>query len=191
MFILDLHLLFNHLFRFSFFKLSDKIYKSVRTLDFFTSHSWIFPNDNSRLLQNEMSDVDQRVKLPSYAFIPFSIDEFRFLIMMSKIWIGFNTGETIVWVQNSIFFEKISPSCRNVNNEIKGNISSHSSIILHSSFPSRLKRMQNLLWFSAIALIIKYLFFRSFPIRRMIFSILRSILSVLSSLPRQIRLIRK
>jgi len=45
-----------------FSKLSDKIYKSVRTLDFFTSHSWIFPNDNSVALQNEMSDIDQKVE---------------------------------------------------------------------------------------------------------------------------------
>jgi len=37
------------------------MYKSVRTLDFFTSHSWIFPNDNSVFLQNEMSDTDQKV----------------------------------------------------------------------------------------------------------------------------------
>jgi len=44
-----------------FSKLSDKIYKSVRTLDFFTSHSWIFPNDNSVALQNEMSDIDQKI----------------------------------------------------------------------------------------------------------------------------------
>lgn len=64
---------FNPLFHFSFFKLSDKIYKSVRTLDFFTSHSWIFPNDNSRALQNEMNDVDQRVRffLSSVSFDSF------------------------------------------------------------------------------------------------------------------------
>jgi hypothetical protein len=49
------------LFDFSFSKLSEKIYKSVRTLDFFTSHSWLFPNDNSVSLQNEMNDVDQKV----------------------------------------------------------------------------------------------------------------------------------
>jgi fatty acyl-CoA reductase len=44
-----------------FSKLSDKIYKSVRTLDFFTSHSWVFPNDNSIALQNEMNDIDQKI----------------------------------------------------------------------------------------------------------------------------------
>ncbi|CAF3527600.1 unnamed protein product [Adineta steineri] len=44
-----------------FLKLCDRIYKSVRTLDFFTSHSWSFPNDNSLGLQQEMNDTDQKI----------------------------------------------------------------------------------------------------------------------------------
>jgi len=42
-------------------KLSYKIYKSVRTLQFFTSNTWIFSNDNSILLQDEMNDTDQQL----------------------------------------------------------------------------------------------------------------------------------
>ncbi|CAF5101166.1 unnamed protein product, partial [Rotaria magnacalcarata] len=34
-----------------FTKICDKIYKNVRTIDFFTTHSWIFPIDNGILLQ--------------------------------------------------------------------------------------------------------------------------------------------
>lgn len=34
-------------------------------MDFFTTRSWNFPNDNSILLQNEMNDTDQKV---SYGF---------------------------------------------------------------------------------------------------------------------------
>lgn len=44
-----------------FSKISQKIYRSVRTLDFFTTHSWIFPNDNSILIQNEMNETDKRI----------------------------------------------------------------------------------------------------------------------------------
>ncbi|CAF3215487.1 unnamed protein product [Rotaria socialis] len=43
-----------------FIKICDKIYKNVRTIDFFTLHSWIFPIDNGILLQGEMSDFDRQ-----------------------------------------------------------------------------------------------------------------------------------
>jgi len=81
---------------YSFSKLSDKIYKSARTLDFFTSNSWVFPNDNSVRLQNEMNDIDRKVN--SYFQIQYKKNSLliRYLVLISKNLIGFIIGVIIV-----------------------------------------------------------------------------------------------
>jgi hypothetical protein len=43
-------------------KLNKKINNLIRSMDYFARHQWIFPNRNSRMLQNQMTDVDRQVK---------------------------------------------------------------------------------------------------------------------------------
>jgi fatty acyl-CoA reductase len=135
-----------------FAKLSDKIYKSVRTLDFFTSHSWIFPNDNSILLQNEMTDVDQRI----FNFDLKDLDWFQY-------WRNYCLGTKQYLLREDLAHMS---KCHQRN--------------------QRLKRFQNFLWFTAVALILKFFFFRSFKFHRIIFLFLRSILSILSTITNKI-----
>ncbi|CAF1161824.1 unnamed protein product [Adineta ricciae] len=131
-----------------FLKLSDKIYKSVRTLDFFTSNSWIFPNDNSVLLQNEMSDIDQKI----FNFDLKELDWFQY-------WRHYCTGAKQFLLREDL---ARTAKCR--------------------TRYLRLKRIQNILYFTTIALVIKLVFFKSFKIRGIFLAIFRLFFAALSSL---------
>jgi len=139
-----------------FFKLTEKIYKSVRTLDFFTSHSWVFPNDNSLALQNQMSTTDQKI-------FNFDLKGFDWGIYIRNYCLG---------AKQYLLREDLAlmPQCRKRN--------------------LRLKRLQNLLWFSFVGLLIKLIFFRSFSLHRFPLILLRLILTILINILRKIRLIR-
>ncbi|CAF0826788.1 unnamed protein product [Adineta steineri] len=136
-----------------FLKLSDKIYKSVRTLDFFTSNSWIFPNDNSVSLQNEMSDIDQKI----FGFDLKELDWFSY-------WRHYCMGAKQFLLREDL---ARTAKCR----------------IRYQ----RLKRLQNIIYFTAIALIIKLVFFKSFKIRRIFVVLFRLIFAGLSAITAKIR----
>ncbi len=102
-----------------------------------------------------------------------------------------NIGVITVWVLNNIYFVKILLICLNVKNEIKGiRLENH---IVSSVFVCcvRLKRLQNFLWFAAIGLIVKFVFFKSFKIHRILIGVLRLILSALSTITTKIGFSRK
>ncbi|CAF1275718.1 unnamed protein product [Rotaria sordida] len=140
-----------------FSKICDKIYKNVRTLDFFTTHSWVFPNDNSILLQNEMSDVDQQI-------FNFDVKDLDW----SQYWRIYCLGAKQYLLREDLAH---MPQCRKRN--------------------QRLKRLQNFLWFTSIALIVKLVFFKSFKFHRILIVFLRLIISVLSTITTKIGVNKK
>ncbi|CAF3674437.1 unnamed protein product [Rotaria sp. Silwood1] len=140
-----------------FIKLSERIYKSVRTLDFFTSHSWLFPNDNSVLLQNEMNDIDQKI----FGFDLKDLDWFQY-------WRNYCVG-----AKQYLLREDLSRTSKCYKRYI------------------RLKRLQNLLYFAAIALVIKLIFFKSFKFHRILIMFFRLIFVGLSAITKKIGLQRE
>ncbi|CAF3077294.1 unnamed protein product [Rotaria socialis] len=140
-----------------FIKLSDRIYKSVRTLDFFTSHSWLFPNDNSVFLQNEMSDIDQKI----FCFDLKDLDWFQY-------WNNYCMG-----AKQYLLREDVSRTSKCIKRY------------------KRLKRLQNILYFTAIAFIIKSIFFKSFKFRRIFVILFRIMFFALSAIARKIGLQRE
>jgi len=137
-----------------FSKISNKINKSVRTLDFFTSHSWLFPNDNSVMLQNEMSDIDQKI----FGFDIKDLDWYQYFQ-------NYTMGAKKYLLREDL--ARIS-KCRIRN--------------------TRLKHLENILYFSAIALVIKLVIFKSFKFRRIFFVLFRLFFAALSSITTKIGL---
>jgi fatty acyl-CoA reductase len=135
-----------------FSKLSDKIYKSVRTLDFFTSHSWVFPNDNSIALQNEMNDIDQKI-------FGFDLKELNW----AHYWYNYCLG-----AKQYLLREDLARTSK-----------------CHTRY-LRLKRLQNILYFTAIAVVVKLVFLKSFQFRRIFIVLFRLILSAISGITAKI-----
>jgi fatty acyl-CoA reductase len=140
-----------------FLKLSDKIYKSVRTLDFFTSHSWSFPNDNSIALQNEMNDIDQKI-------FGFDLKELDW----AQYWHDYCMGAKQYLLREDL---ARTSKCRKRY--------------------LRLKRLQNILYFTGIALVIKFIFFKSFKMRRIFIILFRLLFAGLSAITSKIGLTRE
>jgi len=140
-----------------FSKLSEKIYKSVRTLDFFTSHSWLFPNDNSISLQNEMNDLDQKL-------FGFDLKELDW----AEYWHNYCMGSKQYLLREDL---ARTSKCRERY--------------------LRLKRLQNFLYFTAIALVIKFIFFKSFKFRRIFIVLFRLLFAGFSAITSKIGLTRK
>ncbi|CAF1228565.1 unnamed protein product [Adineta ricciae] len=137
-----------------FLRLCDKIYKSVRTLNFFTMRSWTFPLDNSISLRNEMTDTDQK----TFNFDVKDLD-------WTQYWYNYCLGAKQYLLREDLAHMS---KCRQRN--------------------QRLKRIQNLLWYTAVGLIIKMIFFRSVRIHRMILIPLRFIFSILSIIAKKFSL---
>ena len=52
-----------------FVRIQDKLRKAVSSLDFFTSHSWVFSTENLFMLHNKMTPEDRKVLLKFYFVI--------------------------------------------------------------------------------------------------------------------------
>ncbi|CAF0792848.1 unnamed protein product [Didymodactylos carnosus] len=140
-----------------FVNLSYKIYKSVRTLDFFTSHQWDFPSNNSLAIQNEMNDTDLKL-------FNFDLKGMNW----STYWENYCIGAKKYILRED--FTHI-PKCQ--------------------AHYRRLKRIQNILFFSLVMLVLKLLFFKSFRLRHTLMSMLRLTLTLLSTIVYKLNLTKR